>query len=91
MILLNRVIDIIESDYIPKFPPDQEGNTVIAIECDSTVQIGDEFKNGIIIGTNIVEPTQLSRIEEAVSKSITELRQEGYDNCVMDMVKEGVI
>lgn len=37
------------------------------------------------------EPTQLDIIEEAVLKSNEELRQEGYDNCVMDMVKEGVI
>ena len=37
------------------------------------------------------EPTQLDIVKEAVLKSNEELRQEGYDNCVMDMVKEGVI
>ena len=37
------------------------------------------------------EPTQLDIIEKAVLKSNEELRQEGYDNCVMDFIKEGVI
>lgn len=37
------------------------------------------------------EPTQLDIIQEMLAKSNEELRQEGYDNCVMDMVKEGVI
>lgn len=87
MILLNRVIDIVESDYIPRFPPDQEGNTVIAIECDDTVQIGDEFKNDVIIGTNIVKPTQLDRIEEAVKQS----KQDIIDNYTMQLIEEGVL
>ena len=37
------------------------------------------------------EPTQLDIIQGMVAKSNEELRQEGYDNCVMDMIKEGVI
>lgn len=37
------------------------------------------------------EPTQLDIIQEMVAKSNEELRQEGYDNCVMDFIKEGVI
>ncbi len=36
-------------------------------------------------------PTDLDIIKEAVLKSNEELRQEGYDNCVMDFIKEGVI
>ena len=63
--------------------------TVIYLNEDNTLRY--EFEKPVIVEP---EPTQLDRIkniEEAVSKSITELRQEGYDNCVMDMVKEGVI
>lgn len=37
------------------------------------------------------EPTQLDIVKEAVLKSNEELRQEGYDNCVMDFIKDGVI
>ena len=37
------------------------------------------------------EPTQLDIIQEMVAKSNEKLRQEGYDNCVMDFIKDGAI
>lgn len=90
-ILKDRVIDVKESNYKPIYPPDIDNNSIIVLECDDTVQIGDIYADGKIIGTKVVEPTQLDRIEEAVLKSNEKLRQEGYDNCVMDFIKEGVI
>lgn len=42
-------------------------------------------------GVQTTELDRIKNIEEAVLKSNEELRQEGYDNCIMDMVKEGVI
>ena len=90
-ILKDRVIDVKESNYKPIYPPDIDNNSIIVLECDDTVQIGDIYADGKIIGTKVVEPTQLDRIEEAVLKSNEELRQEGYDNCVMYFVEEGVI
>ena len=37
------------------------------------------------------EPTQLDRIEGSVSKVVSELRQEGYDNCVLDLMNKNLI
>lgn len=42
-------------------------------------------------GVQTTELDRIKNIEEAVLKSNEKLRQEGYDNCVMDFIKEGVI
>ena len=42
-------------------------------------------------GVQTTELDRIKNIEEAVLKSNEELRQEGYDNCVMDFIKDGVI
>lgn len=66
MVLLDQVIDVIENDYPPKYPPDQEGNEVLTIGCDDTVQVGDIMENGILIGTKIPQPTQLDQIQSMI-------------------------
>lgn len=48
----------------------------------------DEWREKITL-ENI--PTQLDIIEEAVLKSNEELRQEGYDNCVLDLMNKNLI
>ena len=63
MVLLGTVIDVIESDTVPHYPPDPDGNPVITMECDNTVQKGDIVENGIIVGTYVPQPTQLDQIQ----------------------------
>lgn len=96
MVLEGKVIDIVNNEIKPNYPPDFFGNEVIAIECDGKVKIGMLYDTvqGFYTESQpeiIYKPTQLDRIEEAVLKSNEELRQEGYDNCVMDMIEEGDI
>ena len=96
MVLEGKVIDIVNNEIKPNYPPDFFGNEVIAIECDGKVKIGMLYDDvqGFYTESQpeiIYKPTQLDTIQELVSKSIMELRQEGYDSCVMDMVKEGII
>lgn len=69
MILKNRVIDILENcESKPNWPPDREGNPVVAIECDETVARGFTYDpaTGAIVDPNAEpEPTQLDSIEES--------------------------
>ncbi len=70
------------------YPEPKEGyQTVMYLNEDNTIRYEYELPEPL----HKPEPTQLDIIQEAVLKSSEELRQEGYDNCVMDMVKEGVI
>lgn len=71
MILLTRVIDIVTSDTIPSYPPDQHGNPVIAIQCDESVTVGMIYNAETGEFTEPPEPTptpkeltQADRIEE---------------------------
>ena len=75
MILKNRVIDIVESEIIPHYPPDTRGNPVIAIECEDTVILGmiyneetGEFTEYI---PPMIAPSQLDRIEGIVNHIAT--------------------
>ena len=63
MILLNRVINIEKAEETPQYPPDQEGNRVTAVECDDTVQIGDEVIDGIIVGTYVSKEPEMTEQE----------------------------
>ena len=44
MILNNLVIDIMESDIPPAFPPDPKGNIGIAVECDDSIKLGTKYR-----------------------------------------------
>lgn len=67
MVLLNNVVGIKEADTPPIWGPDIQGNPVIAVECDESVEVGmiynpttKEFSE--YSPTYI--PTQADRIEE---------------------------
>lgn len=71
MVNKKNVIDVINSDYVPKYPPTQDGTEVIAIECDESVEIGmiynsetGEFLFPEPKPTPEPQPTQLDTIEE---------------------------
>ena len=40
MINKKKVIDVINYNSIPKYPPTSDGTEVTAVECDETVEIG---------------------------------------------------
>lgn len=62
------VIIVKETNVRPHFPNTNDGDEVITVECDDTVQVGDEYVDGEIIGTKTEEEqTQLDRIEKAVN------------------------
>lgn len=94
IILLNTVIDVIESDELPIYPPDPEGHEIIAIECPNDIQIDDEYREGkfILIGDRIVppipEPTQFDRIEEQqliLMEAQAEQYEQNLENRLNDM------
>ena len=91
MVLNNYVIDIVENDTTPKYPPDKNGNPVKSIECDERVEIGMFYNNGIFEWENTIqmppEPTQLDRIEEAVNKS----QQEIIDAYTLELIEMEVL
>lgn len=72
MINKKKVIDVINYNSIPKYPPTSDGTEVTAVECDETVEIGMIYdsKTGTFSYPEPVpepeqEPTQLDNIEES--------------------------
>jgi len=61
MILAGRVIGTVESDEVPYWPPDPDGNPIIAIECDETVEAGMYYRNEIF--TDELPPDPLQPVE----------------------------
>lgn len=70
MILLNKIIDVVDSDNEPVYPPDPWGNPVVAVECDPSITINDIFypETGTFEHIDIIvdTSTQLDKIEEQV-------------------------
>ena len=92
MVLKNIVIDIKLDNKPPIYPPDPDGNEVIAVECDDSVKLGMLYKNGEFLGKepdNISpQPTQLDRIEEqqlATMEAIASIYEENSANRLNDM------
>ncbi len=88
MILQNMVIGVLENQETePYWPPDPDGNPVIAIPCDDTVTLGmiydpetgtfSEYIPPEPEPEPIPEPTQLDRIETALNRTHNEIREEG--------------
>lgn len=102
MILQNRVIGILPNrESEPCYPPDPAGNPVTAIPCDDTVTLGmiydpetNTFSEYIPPEPEpepIPEPSQLDIIQAAVEKSNTELRQEGAETVILELVERGIL
>lgn len=94
MVLKNRVISVVESEEKPSYPPDQSGNEVSAIPCKAGVSIGMLYDKTTESFIHFIEPTVKSmeeRIYDAVSKSQDEIRQEGADSVMEELVKRGMI
>ena len=92
MVLQDRVIDIVTKDFPPVYPPDQEGNAVVAIQCDDTVQVGDMVVDGILVGTKTKkEATQLDRIEEAVNQKNSDIAAAAIDAYTLELMEGGLL
>lgn len=94
MILKGNVIAIEVSDSVPMYPPDQKGNLVTAITCDDSVKVGmfyDENKKVFSDEFPTPEPTMEEKIYVAVSKTQDEVRQEGADLLMEELMKRGVL
>lgn len=101
MILLSRVIDIVISDAVPSYPPDQHGNPVTAVQCDESVTVGMIYNAETGEFTEPPEPTpiprvptQLDRIEESqlvIMEAIADQYEQGLTNRLDDMEVQATI
>ena len=99
MILQNRVIGILhEQDTEPYWPPDPTGNPIKAVFCGDDVVLGwvyepdtGEFHEYIPEAKLDPEPTQLDRIEAAISKTQGEIVNEAIDTYTMALMEEGIL
>lgn len=72
MVLLERVIDIVEAETPPYYPPDPQGNPVTAVVCDETVRLGMTYD--IETGT-FSEPAYEPTNEPPATPPLTETEQ----------------
>ena len=95
MILKNKVIDIKMSDIVPCYPPDEQGNPVIAIECDETIELGMIYNEETGEFTEYIPPelvpSQLDRIEEALNRSQQEMIDREIDQYTLDLINNGLL
>lgn len=102
MILQNRVIGVLpEQETEPWWPPDPEGNPVTAVPCDDTVTLGmvydpetGEFSEYIPPEPEpepIPEPTQLDRIEAAVTANNEQIAKDAIDAYTLELLEGGLI
>lgn len=101
MILLSRVIDIVTSDTIPSYPPDQHGNPVTAVQCDESVTVGmiynaetGEFSEPPEPTPTPKVPTQADRIEESqlvIMEAIADQYEQGLANRLDDQEVQATI
>lgn len=99
MILQNRVIGILsKQETEPCWPPDPTGNPIKAVLCGDDVVLGwvyepdtGEFHEYIPEAKLDPEPTQLDRIEAAISKTQGELVNEAIDTYTIELMEEGIL
>lgn len=99
MILQNRVIGVLsEQDREPYWPPDPTGNPIKAVPCGEDVVLGwvyepdtGEFYEYIPEAKLDTEPTQLDRIEAALSKTQGEIVNEAIDTYTMALMEDGIL
>lgn len=99
MVLQNRVVGILyEHDAEPYWPPDPMGNPIKAVICGDDVALGwiyktetGEFHEYVSEQKLQTEPTQLDRIEAAISKTQGEIVNEAIDTYTMALMEEGIL
>ena len=91
-------VEIDENGYVKSIyldsPTAPETGSFIKVEDDPMQYIGKQYVDGVFIDVEIEvinEPSQLDIIQEAVEKSNEELRQEGSDALLAEMIADGLI
>jgi len=102
MILQNRVIGVLENQETePYWPPDPAGNPVTAVPCDDTVTLGMVYDPETGTFSEYIppepepipdpEPTQLDRIEAAVTASNEAIAKSAIDAYTLELMEGGIL
>lgn len=102
MILQNIVIGVLPNEETePWWPPDPAGNPVTAVPCDDTVTIGMEYDPETGEFSKYIppepepepvpEPTQLDRIEAAVTANNEQIAKAAIDAYTLELLEGGLI
>ena len=72
MILLNKVIDVVDADKQPLYPPDVYGNPVTAVKCDESIHSGMTYNSDTGMFEEPYTPVRLpSRLELIQESQLT--------------------
>lgn len=95
MVLLDRVIGILNSDTLPNWPPDPQGNPVTAVECGEDIELGMIYDTESGTFSEYIPPayipTQLDRIESRLNLSYTEAQNQAVDAYTKELIEGGII
>lgn len=99
MILNNYVIDLVNSDTMPNYPPDPDGNIVSAVNCDENVYIGMYYDGNTFFWKEQEiepepQPTQLDRVEEnqlIIMEAMAEQYEDSVEKDLMNMEVQATI
>lgn len=106
MILQNKVIGVLPNQETePWWPPDVDGNPVIAVPCDDTIKLGMAYDPETGVFSEYIpeepepepepepvpEPTQLDRIEAAVTASNEQIAKAAIDAYTLELLEGGLI
>lgn len=86
MVLIGRVVGIVDSYEVPCWPPDTEGNPIVAIECDETVEAGMYYRNGSFTNNAPPPPVEMpTNIELMLMKTQATIYEELQENRLSQM------
>lgn len=95
MVCDKRVIAVLEdTNKIPQWPPDDKGNAVDAILCDSSVKVGYVYDAESCVFSEHKKkrkPTKTERILEMVSKSKEEIENAAIDAYTEELIEGGML
>lgn len=97
MVCQNIVIDVIYTNKIPYYPPTPEGYEIVAVELTDEQQVScgmtyiDNIFGGEYQPTPEPEPTQLDRIEAAVTAKNQDIAQAAMDTYTLELIEGGIL
>ena len=95
MVLKNRVIDVVEQDEAPSWPPDNKGNRVTALKCDENVKAGmiynAETNAFSVYISPVYVPTAAEQVLAIVTKSKEEVENAAIDAYTLELVEGGLL
>ncbi|WP_458463218.1 hypothetical protein [Paenibacillus sp.] len=95
MVCKNRVIDILENPVeAPRWPADDKGNEVTAVECDNNVKVGmffDTDSKTFCCYIPKVRVDKLTRIEILLNASKEKIENAAIDAYTEDLIEGGIL